>query len=562
MPTPQGFFRSLSSLRGQLTLWFGGLSLLTLLSAGIYVGKIATQELATFGGLSLYSSARSAADLLATNLRERDTEIRLLRQSPFFMRGDLQGADMRRALQLRQQASREYAWIGVTDPQGRVLQATGGLLLGMDVSQRPWFQAARNGPHMGDVHEALLLAKLMPQQRTDEPARFIDFAAPILDDQGRLRGVLGAHVHWSRITQTVDSVVSQSSTQAKVEVLIADRAGNILYPYQQIGRLQLPARTGGLAQFETLRWNDGQDYLTSVVRVQAETSTDLGWQIVLRQPLAAALQPIETLRNRLLLLGLLMALVFAAIAYRFATRISRPIEQLVEAVRHVERRDAAPVYPAGDAVQEIGQLSRSIQSMTETLLEHEHALETLNATLEQQVAERTEALSQANQELERLATIDALTGLNNRRRFDSRLLESQQLLKRSGRGFGLILIDADHFKQINDSHGHQAGDEVLRQLGRLLGQCTRITDFVARYGGEEFVVLLPDLQSEAEGLAVAEKIRRAVADTRFPVVDHITVSLGLSCAHATDAAATEVLARADKALYTAKQLGRNRVVTL
>jgi diguanylate cyclase (GGDEF)-like protein len=562
MSNPQGFSRSLGSLRGQLTLWFGGLSLLTLLSAGIYIGKIATQELATFGGLSLYSSARSAADLLATNLRERDNEIRLLRQSPFFMRGDLQGADMRRALQLRQQASKEYAWIGVTDPRGRVLQATGNLLVGMDVSQRPWFQAALGGPHTGDVHEALLLAKLMPQQRTDEPARFIDFAAPILDDQGRLRGVLGAHVHWSRITQTVDSVVSQSSTQAKVEVLIADRAGNILYPYQQIGRLQLPARPEPLAHFETLRWNDGQDYLTSVVRVQAETSTDLGWQIVLRQPLAAALQPIETLRNQLLLLGLLMALVFAAIAYRFATRISRPIEQLVEAVRHVERRDAAPVYPAGDAVQEIGQLSRSIQSMTETLLEHEHALETLNATLEQQVTERTEALSLANQELERLATIDALTGLNNRRRFDSRLLESQQLLKRSGRGFGLILIDADHFKQINDSHGHQAGDEVLRQLGRLLGQCTRITDFVARYGGEEFVVLLPDLQNEAEGLAVAEKIRRAVAGASFPVVGHITVSLGLSCARASDATATEVVERADKALYTAKQLGRDRVVAL
>ena len=562
MPTPPGLFRSLGSLRGQLTLWFGGLSLLTLLSAGIYIGKIATQELATFGGLSLYSSARSAADLLATNLRERDTEIRLLRQSPLFMRGDLAGADMRRALQLRQQASKEYAWIGVASPQGVVLQASGNLLVGMDVSQRPWFQAALSGPHTGDVHEALLLAKHMPQQRTNEPARFIDFAAPALDEQGRLRGVLGAHVHWSRITQTVDSVVSQSSTQAKVEVLIADRNGNILYPFQQVGRLQLPAHLDTAAHFETLPWNDGRDYLTSVVPVQAETSTDLGWKIVLRQPLETALEPVNTLRNRLLLLGLLMALVFAAIAYRFATRISRPIEQLVEAVRHVERGDASPVYPAGDAIQEIGQLSRSIQSMTETLLAHEHALETLNATLEQQVAERTEALSLANQELERLATIDALTGLNNRRRFDSRLLESQQLFKRSGRDFGLILIDADHFKQINDGHGHQAGDEVLRQLGRLLSQCTRITDFVARYGGEEFVVLLPNIQNDAEGLAVAEKIRRAVSDASFPVVGQITVSLGLSCARATDVAATDVLERADKALYTAKQLGRNRVVAL
>lgn len=551
-----------TSFRGRLTLWFGGLSLVMLLGVSLNLGQIATQELADFGGQTLQTSARSAAGLLATHLREREREIHRMRELALLQQGPLGAPQVRLALEQRQRDNNAYAWIGVTDSQGRVLQATGGLLVGQQVGQRPWFQAARTAPYIGDVHEALLLSRLLAADAGKEPLRFIDFAVPLLDAQGRLRGVLGAHAHWNWVTRTVESVVTQGAAQRQVQVLIVDRSGDILYPMRLMNTLRLPQAADPAAPYEVLRWDDGADYLTSMVEVRAQTSSELGWRIVLRQPLETALEPVYTLRRQLLLFGLLTALVFTFIAYRFAARISRPIEQLARAVRQIESRNGTPTFPEPAQILEVDQLNRSIQSMTSSVLGHEHELEALNASLEQQVRERTEALSLANQELERLATIDALTGLNNRRRFDSRLLESQQLLKRSGRGFGLILIDADHFKQINDGHGHQAGDEVLRQLGRLLGQCTRITDFVARYGGEEFVVLVPDIQNEAEGLAVAEKIRRAVDDAIFPVVGHLTVSLGLSCARATDASTTDVVERADKALYTAKQLGRNRVVAL
>lgn len=562
MPSPRRYNFSLNSFRGRLTLWFGALSLAMLLSVGLYLGHIATQDLADFGGQTLNTSARSAADLLATNLREREKEIHRMRELALLQQGSLSDPQVRLALEQRQRDNNEYAWIGVTDSQGLVLQATGGLLVGQQVAQRPWFQAARTAPYIGDVHEALLLSRLLVPESGKEPLRFIDFAVPLLDGQGRLRGVLGAHAHWNWVTRTVESVVTQGAAQRQVQVLIADRSGNILYPLRLMTTLRLPQAADPAATHEVLRWDDGADYLTSMVEVRALTSSELGWRIVLRQPLEAALEPVYMLRRQLLVFGLIAALLFTFIAYHLAARISRPIEQLARAVREIELRGGTPVYPAPAQIREIDQLSRSIQSMTGSLLGHEHELETLNASLEQQVRERTEALSQANQELERLATIDALTGLNNRRRFDSRVQEDYQLLRRSGRGFGLILIDADHFKQVNDGHGHQAGDEVLRQLGRLLKQCTRVTDFVARYGGEEFVVLVPDIQDEAEGLAVAEKIRQAVAGASFPVVGRITVSLGLSCARATDVVATDVLERADKALYTAKQLGRNRVVSL
>ena len=561
MPSSPRHYFSLGHFRGRLTLWFGGLSLATLLSVGLYVGHIATQELADFGGQTLSISARSAADLLASNLEERDKEIRLLRQIPTFTHGDLHAPELGKQLDLRKQSSEEYAWIGIADLKGRVLQATGGMLMGLQVDQRPWFQAALKGPYTGVVHEALLLARQLPRRAANEPLRFIDFAAPILDDQGRLRGVLGAHAHWSWVTHTVESVVTRSASGHQIEVLIADKSGNILYPYKQLGK-SLPPRQQRTAPYEVLRWDDGKAYLTSMAEVTAATSVSLGWHVVLRQPLEVALEPVQILRQQLLLFGLGVALLFSLIAYRFAARVSLPIEQLARAVRHVERRDAEPVYPAGRQLHEISQLSGSIQSMTASLLRHEHQLEALNASLELQVRDRTEALSRANQALERLATIDALTGLNNRRRFDARLVEGFQRLRRTGRGFCLILLDVDHFKRINDSHGHQAGDEVLRQLARLLSQCTRVTDFVARYGGEEFVVLVPDTQSDEEGLTVAEKIRQAVASAPFAVAGQATVSLGLSQALASDTSAAEVLERADRALYTAKQLGRNRVVTL
>lgn len=556
------FFKP-GSFRGRLTLWFGGLSLATLLSVGLYVGRIATQELADFGGQTLYISARSAADLLAANLTERDKEIRLLRQSPAFTSGDLRSPELGKALTLRKQTYDEYAWIGITDPQGTVLQATDGLLVGVQVDKRPWFQAAIKAPYTGDVHEALLLAKQFPQRTPNEPLRFIDFAAPILDDRGRVRGVLGAHAHWNWVTDTVESVVTQSAAQRQVEVLIADMNDHILYPYRHVGTLKLPQRTRPSAPYEVVRWSDGKAYLTSMAEVPAQTSTPLGWRVVLRQPVQAAVEPMQILHQQLLLFGLVTALLFALIAYRSATRISRPIEQLADAVRHIEQRDQPPVYPNNkDEIFEIRQLSESIQSMTGSLLRHERELETLNASLEKQVRERTEALSIANQELERLATVDGLTGLHNRRRFDARLQESYQLMRRTDRIFGLMLIDVDHFKQVNDLHGHTAGDEVLRQLGRLLTQCTRITDFVARYGGEEFVVLLPDLQDAQEAQTVAEKIRLAVMGSTFPAVGRLTVSLGLSCANKGDSNAHDVLERADKALYQAKEQGRNRIVSL
>lgn len=547
------------TFRARLTLLMGGLSLLTMLSVGLFVGHVATQQATDAAGEQILSTASATAQLLATKLRERELEIALLSRSPYLTQGELRDVAHLEALQQRQQLRGEFAWLAIIDAEGQVLHAIDGMLQGQSVAERPWFVAARQGVFVGELHEALMLSKLLPEQATGEPHRFIDFAAPIHDQHGRLRGVVGAHARWSWVTQTVEEKLARRGLGQGVELLIVNKAGTVLYPRALAGRLQLPAgllpgRAAALA-----RWSDGMAYLASEVEVKTGTRNALGWRVVVRQNADQALAPADRLRKQLLTLGLLAGLLFSAASLYLARSISRPIEQLVAATRRIERRSGEPAYPSPQGPREIRQLGHSIRSMTTALLSHERELEAVNASLEQQVRQRTAALEAANLELARLATQDGLTGVNNRRRFDERLMECFQAACRSRRGYALLLLDVDHFKSVNDRFGHLVGDLVLRQLAQLLTQGVRSVDFVARFGGEEFAILLPETAScEAAGV-LAEKIRQTVETATFPVAGQLKVSIGLSGWRPQDASPSDVVERADQAMYRAKQDGRNRV---
>lgn len=162
--------------------------------------------------------------------------------------------------------------------------------------------------------------------------------------------------------------------------------------------------------------------------------------------------------------------------------------------------------------------------------------------------------------LQEMATLDSLTHLHNRRAFD--LLAAQALVEaeRGPEPLTALLIDLDHFKQLNDTHGHLAGDEVLRQFARVLEGSLRQADILCRWGGEEFVVLLKDTDAD-KGQSVAEKIRQRTEERTFMFGETaivLTASIGLSSLHANDTLHS-LIARADRALYRAKQGGRNRV---
>jgi len=161
------------------------------------------------------------------------------------------------------------------------------------------------------------------------------------------------------------------------------------------------------------------------------------------------------------------------------------------------------------------------------------------------------------------AECDELTGLMNRRAFLPRLQLEQQRAQRSGRGFTLAMLDRDHFKQINDSHGHPFGDQVLVGFTALMLENCRAIDAVARLGGEEFAILLPE-SAEADALVALERVRSKLQAKAFVSADgqpvRLTVSIGVAVWHAGQASETELLRRADRALYAAKAAGRNRIV--
>lgn len=200
----------------------------------------------------------------------------------------------------------------------------------------------------------------------------------------------------------------------------------------------------------------------------------------------------------------------------------------------------------------------------------QEAQRVLNEELEQRVNERTsalaqvtESLQQANAELARKNHEDGLTGLYNRRFFDGRIREEFSRSKRNPQPLALVLLDVDHFKQLNDEHGHQVGDEVLRQFAqRLRNTAARTGDAVCRYGGEEFAVILPATDSTA-AQQVAQRLLQKISATPFTTdvgALTVTVSAGVATLTADMQHPEQLIAAADKALYLAKHQGRNQLV--
>jgi two-component system, cell cycle response regulator len=180
-------------------------------------------------------------------------------------------------------------------------------------------------------------------------------------------------------------------------------------------------------------------------------------------------------------------------------------------------------------------------------------------------AQALESTRADNRRLEELATTDALTRLINRRALLERLSAEVDRARRFKSQLSLLMVDLDHFKSVNDEHGHLTGDAILRQMGTLLAGAVRTIDVVARYGGEEFVIIVPETATDG-AVVFAERVRKSVDEQRFELegkpIFHLTCSIGVATFPSPRVASTEDLfARADEALYRAKSGGRNQVCT-
>lgn len=229
---------------------------------------------------------------------------------------------------------------------------------------------------------------------------------------------------------------------------------------------------------------------------------------------------------------------------------------------------------SGRFLQEDETLLTALSSQAAVAIENAdlyRRLNTLNLSLEQKVEERTAELKAANErlqalnkELEEISITDALTGLYNRRYFMDRLRQELKRVNRYGPPASLLMIDIDHFKKVNDVHGHQAGDAVLAGVGGVIKNSLRETDIFARYGGEEFA-LIATATDKAGALFLAERLRALIQQTRFVHFERglfVTVSIGVCTWEPGMGDDLEgLIQRADAALYRAKGQGRNRVCT-
>lgn len=210
--------------------------------------------------------------------------------------------------------------------------------------------------------------------------------------------------------------------------------------------------------------------------------------------------------------------------------------------------------------------SRHIQTELKKQHDLRTALTTAKEKLEEKVQQRTAELESVNQQLETLSITDELTGLANRRRFDSYWAQEWQRAVRQGTPLSVIMIDVDHFKNYNDHYGHPLGDECLRQLAVVLRiTIRRAGELAARYGGEEFVVALAGATAQqaadtATALLAAVQAKQ-IPHAASPVSDVITLSLGVATGYPSAGDERgQLITLADEALYRAKHLGRNRIV--
>ena len=214
----------------------------------------------------------------------------------------------------------------------------------------------------------------------------------------------------------------------------------------------------------------------------------------------------------------------------------------------------------------MGSLIENISEIVETKFLREE-LQSVNKNLLQEVEYKTKKLQEViktleakNNILDYQATHDSLTSLFNRLKLNKEVENEMLRAKRYKHGLSLIMLDIDNFKKVNDTYGHNVGDIVLKELANILQQCTRETDICARWGGEEFIVLFPHtVQNDA--YIVSEKIRNRFAEYKFDSIDgNITLSIGLSMYEDNDISKDEFIKKADIALYSAKNNGKNKVV--
>ncbi|HET6778310.1 MAG TPA: diguanylate cyclase [Gemmatimonadales bacterium] len=487
----------------------------------------------------LLSSSGQAAREMDVWLKERLYDLRVFASSyevseKLFTRGSTSHRDrLNDYLNSVRERFGEYEELVVLDLQGRSI-ATSGNQHGAWRLPSDWRkELTANGAIVGQATWDPSLGKgtlvvAVPVQRGE--GRILGALAARLSLRGAEKGLRAFAPRGGQVSLfTLTGTAIASSAESSAELMAAT-----LQP-RSLDRLK--SREGLIVSYSGLA---GADVVGSLKRVPRAK-----WVVVSEISADAAYGQIRRFRNVTLLIVSALLLGVGLIAYRMGLLIVRPLERLTKGAAEVAEGDLAVDLPAANG--EVGDLTAVFNHMVGRLRQGRQELDAMNEKLRKQ-----------NEELERLSTSDALTGLYNRRYLTQRLSEELVRSYRHKGSFSVLMADVDEFKKYNDAFGHPAGDEVLKKVATILLGSTRAVDCTARYGGEEFAVLLTGTSAEVAS-EVAERIRARVESQEF-AGRKITLSIGLAEFPENGQTADEVISSADEALYAAKRNGRNRVV--
>lgn len=528
------------NLRAYMALFFGVIIIVMTMMLSITISKHSGETIKREIGNSLSTTAYHMADKLDSFMWSRIGEVEVLSQIEDIKSPE----DLQTAQELLDQLNSSipvFSWIGLTDAAGNVVAASDQILVGKDISQRPVYQEGKNGTFIGDVHNAVLLANLLPNP-TGEPMQFVDISKPLTDANGNFTGVLATHLSWEWSRQVKDEIVQPLKDELSgAEVFVVSGKDNtvLLGPPDMTGKIldinSVHNAVKGENNWLVEEWPDGKKYLTGFsIGDGHQDYSGLGWIVIVRIPAENAFAPVENLKIFIIKLGTITAVIFAVIGWLFAGFVTSPLRKITKAAHSLRLGNEAAI-PYIKGIKDLELLSGSLRELVDSLVRTESNLGVM----------------------ENLAHHDLLTGLGNRVALDQFLKKANNM----GHSLSFLYLDLDGFKQINDSHGHQTGDMVLKEVANRLKESTRKEDSIFRLGGDEFLIVM-DTPNESIETILETVANKLIANINKPYTfDHVMLKVGCSVGGSVwpddDIDPFTVISYADEALYVSKRFGKN-----